>query len=538
MTSDEHEARTEGSGSTSLRRPTKGDRLPPVVLDGGPLAVSDVVAVARSGAGVRLGPGGRERLARSRARLEGALSRHEPIYGVNTGFGSLSRQRIAEDELGEVQHNLLRSHAAGVGDPLPPDVVRAMLLLLAASLCRGHSGARPELADAIVALLNAGITPVVPETGSVGASGDLAPLAHASLALIGEGRVDFEGSAGWTPPTPSPAPACSPVELTAKEGLALINGTHLMAASAALLLYDIDHLLGACVTACAMSIDACRASHAFLDPRVHEVRRQRGQIRVAAALRDLLFGSEIRDSHRTDDPRVQDPYSLRCAPQVLGAALDAIGGVRRAVVLELGAVTDNPLVFEGTDGRDVDVLSAGNFHGMPLAIPLDALAVAIAHVAGISERRIYLMLAAQDPEAHLTAYLSPKPGLHSGYMIAQYTAAACCNEIIQLAGPASVANIPTSAGMEDYNSFGPASAKKARRALDLAESVVAIELMCATQALEAHRPLKSGAGVEAARGAVRTVVEPLLADRSPSPDIAAVTELIRAGTFTPIPLES
>lgn len=536
MSSDEYEARPERSGSTSRRDTASGGRPAPVVLDGGPLAVSDVVAVARFGATVRLGSGARDRLARSRSRLEGALSRHEPIYGVNTGFGSLSRQRIADDELGEVQHNLLRSHAAGVGDPLPADVVRAMLLLLAASLCRGHSGARPGLAESLVALLGAGITPVVPETGSVGASGDLAPLAHASLALIGEGRVDLDGERMDASDALARA-GLRPVELTAKEGLALINGTHLMAARAALLLHDVDHLLGACVTACAMSIDACRASHVFLDPRVHEVRRQRGQIRVAAALRDLLFGSEIRDSHRTDDPRVQDPYSLRCAPQVLGAALDAIGGVRRAVVLELDAVTDNPLVFEGTDGRDVDVLSAGNFHGMPLAIPLDALAVAIAHVAGISERRIYLMLAAQDPEAHLTAYLSPKPGLHSGYMIAQYTAAACCNEIIQLAGPASVANIPTSAGMEDYNSFGPASAKKARRALDLAESVVAIELMCATQALEAHRPLKSGAGVESARAAVRSVVEPLLADRSPSPDIAAVTELIRSGTFTPIPIE-
>ncbi|MEX2467341.1 MAG: histidine ammonia-lyase [Gemmatimonadota bacterium] len=514
-----------------------GDSQPvrqPLELDHGPVTLAEVVSVARSGADVRIGPEASDRLRASRVRLERALARHEPIYGVNTGFGSLARERIADHELSEVQHNLLRSHAAGVGEPLPVDVVRAMLLLLTASLCRGYSGARPKLAQAIVELLNAGVTPVVPETGSVGASGDLAPLAHATLALIGEGEAVIGGR------RMSAADALSevglrPLDLTAKEGLALINGTHLMAARASLLLHDIDHLLGACVTACAMSIDACRASHSFLDARVHEVRGQRGQTRVAEALRALLAGSGIRDSHRTDDPRVQDPYSLRCAPQVLGAALDTIHYVREAVALELGAVTDNPLVFEGTKGRDVDIVSAGNFHGMPLAIPLDALAIAIAHVAGISERRIYLMLAAQDPEAHLTAYLSPKPGLHSGYMIAQYTAAACCNEIIQLAGPSSVANIPTSAGMEDYNSFGPAAAKKARRALDLAESVIAIELMCATQALEAHRPLRSGEGVETARSAVRTVVEPLLADRSPSPDIAAVTSLIRAGTFTPIP---
>lgn len=508
---------------------------PPLSIDGGPIRLTDVVSVARAGTEIRIGPRGTERLRASRERLERALARHEPIYGVNTGFGSLSRQRIADDELGEVQHNLLRSHAAGVGAALPGDVVRAMLLLLAASLCRGNSGARPELAQAIVDVLNAGITPVVPETGSVGASGDLAPLAHATLALIGEGEVEVDGARMAAAEALGRADL-HPMELTAKEGLALINGTHLMAARACLLMHDIDHLLGACVTACAMSIDACRASHSFLDPRVHDVRRQRGQIGIARALRTLLEGSEIRDSHREDDPRVQDPYSLRCAPQVLGAALDTLRHVREIVELELGAVTDNPLIFEGTRGRDVDIVSAGNFHGMPLAIPLDTLAIAIAHVAGVSERRIYLMLAAQDPEAHLTAYLSPKPGLHSGYMIAQYTAAACCNEIIQLAGPSSVANIPTSAGMEDYNSFGPAAAKKARRALDLAESVIAIELMCATQALEAHRPLRSGAGVEEARAKVRTVVEPLLADRSPSPDIAAVTSLIRQGAFPPIPV--
>lgn len=508
----------------------------PLTLDGEAIQIADVVSVARAHAQVRIGSRGAERLRTSRERLERALVRHEPIYGVNTGFGSLSRQRISDDELGEVQHNLLRSHAAGVGAALPSDVVRAMLLLLAASLCRGHSGARPELARAIVDLLNAGITPVVPETGSVGASGDLAPLAHATLALIGEGDVDLDGER-MTAVAALRHAGLQPVELTAKEGLALINGTHLMAAQACLLLHDIDHLLGACVTACAMSIDACRASHSFLDPRVHDIRKQRGQMGIAGALRTLLAGSEIRDSHRTDDPRVQDPYSLRCAPQVLGAALDTVRHVRATVELELGAVTDNPLIFGGTRGRDVDIVSAGNFHGMPLAIPLDTLAIAIAHVAGISERRIYLMLAAQDPEAHLTAYLSPKPGLHSGYMIAQYTAAACCNEIIQLAGPSSVANIPTSAGMEDYNSFGPAAAKKARRALDLAESVIAIELMCATQALEAHRPLQSGAGVEKARAKVRTVVEPLLADRSPSPDIAAVTSLIRHGAFPPIATE-
>lgn len=502
-----------------------------VVLDGGPLSVAEVVTVARGSVQVRLGPAALARSSASRVRLERSLEGSEPLYGVNTGFGSLSRQRIAGDALADVQHNLLRSHAAGVGDPLPAEVVRAMLLLLAASLCRGYSGARLVVAESIVALLNAGVTPIVPETGSVGASGDLAPLSHATLAILGEGEAELDG-VRMSGAEALARSGLAPITLEAKEGLALINGTHLMAARAALLLHDIDHLLGACVTACAMSIDACRASHAFLDPRIHEVRGQKGQIRVAAALRELLTGSEIRDSHRTDDPRVQDPYSLRCAPQVLGAALDAVEYVRDTVALELGAVTDNPLVFAGSGEGHADVLSGGNFHGMPLAIALDTLAIAIAHIAGISERRIYLMLAAQDPEAHLTAYLSPQPGLHSGYMIAQYTAAACCNEIIQLAGPASVANIPTSAGMEDYNSFGPTSARKARRALDLAESVVSIEIMCATQALEAHAPLRSGEGVERAREEIRRVVAPLLADRSPSPDIEAVASLVRRGAFT------
>ena len=302
-----------------------------------------------------------------------------------------------------------------------------------------------------------------------------------------------------------------------------------MAAQGLLLVHDFTRLFAAALAASAMSIDACRATDAFLDPRVHEARRQPGQQRVAAAIRALLDGSQIIPSHALNDPRVQDPYSLRCVPQVLGAAWDAFEHVRAAVSRELGAVTDNPLVFPGEGDAPPQIVSAGNFHGMPMAIVLDLLAISICHVAGIAERRVYHMLSAFDPEAKLPPYLSPGPGLHSGLMIAQYTAAACCNELIGLATPASVANLSTSAGMEDYNSFGPRSAAKARRGIELARSVIAIELICAAEALDHHRPLKSGAAVERVHNAVRSVVPRLIADRPPAPDIAAVEQLIQMG---------
>ncbi len=497
------------------------------LLDGRGIDPVSVEQVARQNRPVELAKDAADALARSRRTLEHQIAGGTAIYGVNTGFGSLSRVRIPDEQLAEVQHNLIRSHAAGVGDPLPIDVVRAMLLLLAGSLSRGCSGVRPVVVERLVSMLNAGITPVVPETGSVGASGDLAPLAHAALVLIGEGEAFYKGSRLGGPDALGRA-KLQPLALAAKEGLALINGTHLMAAQAALLIADFDRLFDAALVAVAMSIDACRATDAFLDERVFAARRHPGPSRVASRLRLLLAGSTIIPSHVENDPRVQDPYSLRCAPHVLGAALDAADSVRKAVHNELAAVTDNPLIFE--DGAPA-VVSAGNFHGMPIALPLDVLAVAIAHIAGISERRTFLMLAASDPETRLQPHLSPKPGLHSGLMITQYVAAACCNEIMALAAPATVANIPTCAGMEDYNSFGPRAAAKARRALDLATRVVAIELLCAAQALESHRPLKSGEVIERAHAKVRAAVPALSADRPPSPDIETIAGLIRAGRF-------
>lgn len=488
----------------------------------------EVEQVARRGMQVRLGDVASDRIEASHRGLHSLLGGGAALYGVNTGFGSFSRTRIADDQLTQVQHNLIRSHAAGVGEPLEAPVVRAMLLMLAASLARGCSGVRPVVVKTVIDMLNAGVIPVVPSIGSVGASGDLAPLAHCAHVMIGEGEAQFQGR---TMPGGEAMrlAGVAPLSLGPKEGLALINGTHLMAAQAALALADATRVMDAAMCACAMSIDAARATDAFLDERVYTARNQPGPRRVAGRLRELLHGSQIIPSHAEGDPRVQDPYSLRCAAVVIGAALDAFDHVRSAVEAELGAVTDNPLVFATAEGTDV--VSAGNFHGMPLALPMDHLALAMSHVAGIAERRVFHLLSAADPEMHLRPHLAPMPGLNSGLMIAQYTAAACCNEIITLCMPASVCNIPTSAGMEDYNSFGPRAAAKARRSVELCAQVVSIELLCAAEAIEYHRPLKSGGGVEQAHAVVREVVPRLTGDRPPSPDIAAVAKCIREGRF-------
>lgn len=500
-----------------------------LTLTTAPLSIDDVVQVAREGRRVLLGAPARKAMARARALVEQALDDGKPHYGINTGFGSLSKQRIGQGDLRTLQLNLIRSHAAGVGEPLPGDVVRGMMLLLAASLARGLSGVRPVVVQRLLDLLNAGITPVVPSIGSVGASGDLAPLAHVAMVLLGEGDALVGGKKVPGGKALDKA-GITPLRLEAKEGLALINGTHLMAARGALLCADAWVLLDTACLALAMSIDACRASHSFLDDRLYVARNQPGPRAAARAVAGHLKGSAIRKSHLKNDPRVQDPYSLRAGATVLGAALETVADLERAIVGELGAVTDNPLVFaRGRAGPDI--ISGANFHGMPLAIPLDALAIALCHVAGISERRSYLMTGAFEPESHLKPFLAPRPGLQSGLMIAQYTAAACVNELVGLATPASVANVPTSAGMEDYNSFGPRSAAKAARGIELCASVIAIEMICAGEGLDTHTPLKSGKGVEAARARLRKVVRRLTDDRSPSPDIERVSANIREGKF-------
>ncbi len=505
----------------------------PLTLRPDSLTIDAVVAVARSGETVKVSPASIAAMKRSRAVVETALTDGLPHYGINTGFGSLSKQRIGQNDLAALQRNLVRSHAAGVGDPLPRDVVRATMLLLAASLARGLSGVRPVVCETIVKMLNAGITPVVPSVGSVGASGDLAPLAAIALVAIGEGEATVGRASRVMPGGAALRKAgIKPLSLSAKEGLALINGTHLMAGWGCLLAHDTDLLLDAAITALAMSIDACRATDQFLDDRLYNARSNDGMRVIANRVRDLLSGSRIVKSHVENDPRVQDPYSLRAAPTVLGACRYAAGNLYATLEFgELNAVTDNPLVFPKGSTKRGDILSGANFHGMPLAIPLDTLSIALCHIAGISERRTYLITGAFEPESHLKPYLSPRPGLQSGLMIAQYTAAACVNEMIGLATPASVANLSTSAGMEDYNSFGPRSAAKAARSLDLARRVVAIEFLCAAQGLEYHRPLKSGKGVEAAYKIVRSKVKKLTEDRPLTADIEAIAELIRTGAF-------
>ncbi|MBX9737562.1 MAG: histidine ammonia-lyase, partial [Phycisphaerales bacterium] len=514
------------------RASRSGDSQNVVTLTPGPLSIDAVVGVAREGAGVALSPKSIAAMKRSRRVVESCLTDGEAHYGINTGFGSLAKQRIGAADLATLQRNLIRSHSAGVGEALREELVRAMMVTLAGSLARGYSGVRPLVVETLIAMLNAGVTPEVPSIGSVGASGDLAPLAHIALCMIGEGTATVRGAATKAMPAAKALAKAGikPLTLEAKEGLALINGTHLMCAEGALLAHDAMRLFDAACVATAMSIDGCRASHSFLDDRLYVARNNWGGRAVAERIRELLRGGKIAASHVENDPRVQDPYSLRAAPTVLGAALQTITHVSSVVDAELGGVTDNPLVFAGeARGANTDagaatdeIVSGANFHGMPLAIPLDCLSIALCHIAGISERRSYLMTGAFEPESRLKPFLTEQPGLSSGLMIAQYTAAACVNEMIGLCTPASVSNISTCAGMEDYNSFGPRGAAKARRALELATNVVAIELLCAAQAIDTHRPLRSGRGVEAAHAKIRSKVKTLREDRVLTGDVGAI----------------
>src|ERR687896_1063335 len=381
-----------------------------------PLTPARLEAVARGAAPPRLDGAARERIRAARAVVEEAVARGEAVYGVTTGIGELASVRIAPADAERLQLNLLRSHAVGAGEPLPDEVVRAMMLLLAASLSRGHSGVRAELVELVLACLERGVIPVVPSRGSVGSSGDLTPLAHLGLVLVGEGEALYEGerlSGGEA----LRRAGLEPIHLTAKEGLALINGTHLMAAVGALALRNAQRVLQAAVVACALSLEAFKGSTVPFDARLQEVRPQPGQARVAARLRELLDGSDVVASH-ADCGRVQDPYTLRCAPQVIGAVADALDYVRGALERELAAVTDNPLVFPD----DGDVVNGGNFHGQPLSLPLDHLALALTELASYSERRTYALLS--PSYAELPRFLSPTPGLGTGLMIAQYAAAA------------------------------------------------------------------------------------------------------------------
>ena len=489
----------------------------------------EVLAVARHNARVTLGSESLARIAAARAVITTLADEGQKVYGVTTGFGHLSRVRIPHDQLTNLQHNLLRSHAAGVGEPLSEEVARAVMFLLAASLARGNSGVRPEVVQQIVDLLNARVYPIIPSRGSVGASGDLAPLAHFGLLLIGEGEAIIEGQR-YSGQEGLKRVGMTPISLQAKEGLALINGTHLMEAVAILALYDAQVLLRAAEVACAMSIEGLMGSHVPLDARIHNRRGQIGQIASAQRLRQLVQQSEIVVSH-ADCPRVQDPYTLRCAPQVFGAVRDALDYCSQIFERELGAVTDNPLIFPD----EGDVLSGGNFHGQPLALALDVLAIALAQLAGFSERRIFNLLGPHDWEDDgAPLFLTPNPGINSGFMIAQYVAASLVNEIKILAHPASIDSIPTSANMEDFNSMGATSAHKVRRILEETQQIVAIEFLCAAQLLEFRKPLKPGLGAEQAYNIVRNVVPALDHDRVLAPDIVSVAQLIKEGAFEEI----
>jgi histidine ammonia-lyase len=445
-----------------------------------------------------------------------------PVYGVNTGFGKLATTRIAKDDLAVLQLKLLRSHAVGVGEPLDERVVRLILLLKAASLARGYSGVREEVIDALIAMHNLGVTPVIPCQGSVGASGDLAPLAHLSLPLIGEGEVFFQGERMPAAQALERA-GLKPITLSAKEGLALINGTQVSTALAIDALLAADRLFEAAAISGALTLDAARGSDGPFDPRIHAVRGQPGQIDCAAAYRALMVGSEIRKSHLENDDRVQDPYCLRCQPQVMGACLDQMRHATQVLVREANAVTDNPLVF----AQEGQMLSGGNFHAEPVALAADALAVAIAEIGAITERRIAMLV--DTVVSRLPPFLTPEPGLNSGFMIVHVTAAALASENKSLAHPASVDSLPTSANQEDHVSMATFAARRLQPMLKNTAHIVAIELLAAAQGIEFLRPLRSAPGLEGVLRLVRSISPAMMQDRSLARDIEAVHHLVAAG---------
>jgi histidine ammonia-lyase len=494
-----------------------------ILLDGRSLTLPDLVAIADGGAPVDLAPDAVARVAAARAVVDRKAAGAAPVYGINTGFGSLAEVSIPRGALATLQLNLLRSHAAGVGEPLPARTVRAMMALRANVLAKGYSGIRPATLAALVALLNRRVHPRVPSRGSVGASGDLAPLAHLALVLVGEGEVLADG--GTRPGAGALAAAgLAPVSLEPKEGLALINGTQASTAVLALALADALRLARAADIAAALSIDALRGSLHPFEARIHEPRPFDGQRASAANLLRLLEGSAINRSH-ANCPKVQDAYSLRCAAQVHGAARDAFGFVHRTVAIEANAATDNPMVFAEADA----IVSGGNFHGAPVAVAADLLAIGAAQLATISERRTARLV---DPTmSDLAPFLTRESGLNSGLMIAQVTAAALVSEIKTLAHPASVDTIPTSAGREDHVSMSMAAALKAARAIELARLVTAVELLCACQGVDLLAPLTTSAPLAGVHARVRAEVPPLDADRVLSGNIDAIAALIAAGAI-------
>jgi histidine ammonia-lyase len=495
-----------------------------VPLDGRSLSLEEFLAVARAGHAVQLVPEARTVIESSRRSVERAVASQRPVYGVTTGFGALSDRTIAPDQARELQLSLVRSHASGTGPPLPADVVRGLVLLRANSLARGHSGVRPEVVDRLLDVLNQHLVPWIPEQGSVGASGDLAPLAHLALALLGEGSF-----VGLSPTAPEPAAdtlrtaGIPPLVLAEKEGVALLNGTALMASYLALGVEDLRTILDAALITSALSFDALQGHPESLDDRLGELRNSPEQRRVAAVLRTLLAGTSLSVANGTWTG--QDPYTLRCIPQVLGAVDLALVFAREVARRELNAVTDNPVTFEPDE-----FVSGGNFHGQPLALALDTLAIAGQYVAGFSERRISRLL---HPALNrgLPPFLAAQPGVSSGFMVPQYLAAALVNENLTLVHPASAGSLPTSADQEDFVSMGPWAGAKLHRLLENTRRVLSVEWIVAGQALELRRPRTGGAGSEAAVRALRARVAPWTHDRSPAADIARVAEAIGSGAL-------
>jgi histidine ammonia-lyase len=481
------------------------------------------------GAAVELDPACAPAITRGHIAVRHILARGEPVYGVNTGFGKLASVRIADTDLASLQRNIVLSHAAGIGAPMPQPVCRLMMALKLASLARGASGVQPETVALLAAMLARGIVPVVPCKGSVGASGDLAPLAHMAAAMIGVGEAWLRGDRMPAAAALSQA-GLTPLTLGPKEGLALLNGTQFSTAYALAALFEAEQLLASAIVIGALCTEAARGSDTPFDPRIHALRGHQGQQDVAAALRDLMAGSAIRASHLTNDPRVQDPYCLRCQPQVLGAVLDLLRQTARTLAIEANGVTDNPLILtDAGDPASAAALSGGNFHAEPVAFAADILALAICEIGSIAERRIAMLI---DPAlSGLPAFLTPRPGLHSGFMIPQVTAAALVSENKQRATPASVDSIPTSANQEDHVSM---AAHGARRLADMTENLAAIlgiELLVAAQACDFHRPLASSAKLEAVRTLLRRDVPHLDEDRLMAPDMEAATRLVSTGVI-------
>ncbi len=502
-----------------------------MLIEPGHLTLEQLQAIHAGGVSLSLPDSAHDAIRASAQVVQAAADGDAPVYGVNTGFGKLANQRISKAQLATLQLNLIRSHSVGVGDPLQPEVVRLMLALKAASLARGHSGVRQVVVDTLLAVHNAGLVPFIPSQGSVGASGDLAPLAHMTLALLGEGEMLVDGRA-------VPAAAAlhgagiAPLSLGAKEGLALINGTQTSTALALHALLAFEPVLEAALVIGALTVDAARGSDGPFDPRIHELRGQPGQIDVAQYYRALLAGSEIRRSHMEGDDRVQDPYSLRCQPQVVGACLDVMRHAALVLLREANAVTDNPLVFSAANGSPGEMISGGNFHAEPVALAADGMALAIAEVGAIAERRIAMLI--DSGVSRLPPFLTADAGLNSGFMIAHVTAASLASENKSLAHPASVDSLPTSANQEDHVSMATFAARRLQAMIANTSNILGIELLAAAQGIEFLRPLRSSVALEQVHALLREQVATIAHDRYLAPEMARATALVRNGSLARI----